>query len=305
MEPIIYSEKDAAIFEKLQKQGPLGKRALFIFQYLFLRKEFRGLVKLIREELEIPPDGLDLTMKEGVEKFSKEYASNYDFNGEVIFQKKIYLNSKSLNTHKSIEQYVEQCGILAYTPNMYMADRFIEAIIKEYILLNDFIGLYKGAFALTSIARYEGDIDDTEDPHEPMELRIEIPVSAKKEEILDYINETWEALEFTKRKILKKKDFIRFRPRTNFIRDLQIFNKYLEIEKLSKKQRQERHIDYIELAVIRELKEEGLSNVPDDGTVRSIVSRLRNEIKDKNSFWLEHDEKSLEGRTTIAPMDDF
>lgn len=294
MDKIIYSQKDEKVFEKLAKQGPIGKRALFIFQYLFLRKEFQSLVKLIRKDLKIPEDGYSPHKDEDIKVFLNKYILDYEFNGEIVIHKKIYLNSGIADVHESIQKYVEQCGILAYTPNMYMADSFVKAIIKEYILFNDFIGIYKGNFALTSFARYEFNTNGTEEQVEPIELRLEIPISAKKEEIIDYINNTWDDLESAKKKVLNKKDFVRFRPRVNFIRDIRIFNKYLEIEKLSIKQRKEKLIDYIELGVIKELKDEGMKDLPDSGTVRSIVSRLRNEIKDKNAFWEEQEQKDEE-----------
>ena len=305
MDKIIYSKKDELIFNKLTKQGPLGKRALFIFQYLFLRKEFKDLIKSIRKMLDIPEDGFDPHKKEDVDILLNKYITNYRFEGEIISQKRIDLISKNVNANRLIEKYIEQCGVLAYTPNMYLADSFIMAIIKEYILFNDFIGLYKGNFALTSVASYEDDTTGTENQQEPKELRIEIPISAKKEEIIDYINETWEALEFTRKKILSKKDFVRFRPRANFIRDIQIFNKYLEIEKLSKRQRKDKFISYIELGVVRELKKEGMKNIPDSGTIRSIISRLRNEIKDKNAFWEEQEDEIIKPKTVGTNLEDF
>lgn len=286
MNKIPFSKKDELVFEKLSKQGPLGKRALFIFQYLFLRQEFKDFVKLSRESLKIPVDGFDPSKTEDMKIFLNKYVTNYHFGGEIVFQKNIDLRNEKVDVGSGIEKWVEQCGILAYAPNMYLADGFIRCILKEYILFNDFVGIYKGAFALTSIATY----DQERDYEEPKEIRLEIPISAKKEEIIDYINETWEALEYAKKKVLTPKDFVRFRPRNNFIRDLKIFNKYIEIENLSRKQRKEKLIDYIEIGVIRELKNEGMSDLPDSGTVRSIVSRLRNEIKDKNAFW-EKDEE--------------
>lgn len=290
MDKIEYSKKDEKIFEKLQNQGPLGKRALFIFQYLFLRKEFKKLVGEIRKELNIPENGFDPSSKEDMGIFLNKYVSEYDFNGEIIFQRKVNFD-REINT--KIENFVEQCGVLSYSPNMYLADSFIQSLIKEYILFNDFIGLYKGNFALTSIARYEDNTNGTEDQMEPIELRLEIPISVKKEEFKDYIDATWEAIEFAKKKVLKKNDFIRFRPRMNFIRDLEIYNKYLELEKLSKKQRKDKEIDYLEIGVKRELEEKGSKNIPDLGTIRSIVSRLKNEIKDKNAFWKEYEEEPI------------
>lgn len=307
MDPILYSKKDEVIFEKLQKQGPLGKRALFIFQYLFLRKEFKDLVRNLRSELKIPENGFDPNKDEDIAEFitKRQLIKAPFYAGEVIHQKKINFPRQESDVGDLIEKYIEQCGILAYAPNMYLADNFIKAIIREYVLFNDFVGLYKGNFALSSIAHYEQGMKGTEDQIDPIELRLEIPISAKKEEIIDYINTSWDALELAKKEVLKKKDFIRFRPRQNFIRDLQIYNKYLEIEKLSKNQRKERQIDYIELGVLRELKEEGVTDLPDSGTVRSIISKLKNEIKDKNAFWQEYEEEPAEEVSQNTNIEDF
>ena len=81
MDKITYSEKDELIFEKLQKQGPLGKRALFIFQYLFLRKEFKELVKKIREKLNIPKDGFEPYKDKDRSIFKEKFISNSSFDG--------------------------------------------------------------------------------------------------------------------------------------------------------------------------------------------------------------------------------
>lgn len=307
MEPILYSKKDEIIFDKLQKQGPLGKRALFIFQYLFLRKEFKDLVKNLRSELKIPENGFDPKDDKDITEFitKRQFIEAPFYAGEVIHQKKIVFPRQESNVNDLIEKYIQQCGILAYAPNMYLAEGFIQAIIREYVLFNDFVGLYKSNFALSSIAHYEYNTNGTEDQIDPAELRLEIPISAKKEEIIDYINETWDALEIAKKKVLKKKDFVRFRPRQNFIRDLQIYNKYLEIEKLSKNQRKEKMIDYIELGVLRDLKEAGVKDLPDSGTVRSIISKLKNEIKDKNAFWEEYEEEEVEETPKNINLDDF
>jgi hypothetical protein len=300
MEKISYTNKDELIFEKLQKQGPLGKRALFIFQYLFLRKEFQDFVKKIRDLLKIPENGFDPYNKEDVKEFAgkRKYLTAPFYNSEVIHQNRIFFPNNKFDVNKIIENYVEQCGVLAYAPNMYLADHFISAILREYILFNNFVGIYKNSFALSSVASYGDNTNGNEDQQDPIELRLEIPISAKKEEIIDYINQTWGAIEMTKKLVLHKKDFVRFRPRQKFIRDLKIFNKYLEIEKLSKNQRKEKAIGYIELGVLKELREDGVKDLPDSGTIRSIVSQLRNEIKDKNIFWEEIEQENEEVKNT-------
>lgn len=283
MNPISFSNKDELIFKELQHQGPLGKRALFIFQFLFLRNDFRPLVDNIRNKLKIPSDGYDPYSDKDIKEFitDKKYIEGYLYTGELIIQKKIVFSRPEIDD--LIQEYTEQCGVLSCIPNMYLADNFITAIIREYILFNKFLGLYKSNFALISVIRYGENTIGLEDQMEPIELRLEMPISAKKEEITDFINEIWGDLDLTKKDILKPNDFVRFRPRSNFIRDLQIYNSYIKIENLSKKEKKEKMIDYIELGVIRDLRERGVVDLPDSGTIRSIVSRLKNEIKDKNA----------------------
>jgi len=53
--------KDEKVFEKLNSLGALGKRAVFIFQYLFLREDFRKMILKVREKLDIPKDGFDVS----------------------------------------------------------------------------------------------------------------------------------------------------------------------------------------------------------------------------------------------------
>lgn len=64
-------------------------------------------------------------------------------------------------------------------------------------------------------------------------------------------------------------------------------------------------IDYIELGVLRELQQEGVKDLPDSGTIRSIVSRLRNEIKDKNAFWQEQEEEVAKDIPKSTNIEDF
>ncbi|MEN9881025.1 MAG: hypothetical protein RLZZ308_208 [Candidatus Parcubacteria bacterium] len=63
MNKIELSEKDEEIFNRLNSLGAIGKRALFIFQYLFLRKDFRDFVSAVRETEGLPKNGLDITKK--------------------------------------------------------------------------------------------------------------------------------------------------------------------------------------------------------------------------------------------------
>lgn len=295
MDSIQFSKKDEEIFDRLQKQGPLGKRALFVFQYLFLRREFFDLVRKVREILKIPADGFNPKKEEDIKIFLEKYINNFDFNGEMIIHKSIQFRSENNNdANDLIVKFIEQCGVLSYVPNMLFGEGFVMSIIKEYILFNDFVGIYRGSFASASFAKYNLNSKSSDDCVNDLELKLEVPISVRKDELKDYIDSIWEAIESAKKNVLEKRDFIRFRPRANFVRDLRIFNKYIEIEKLSKKQKKEKGIDYIEIGVLRALKDEGMTNLPDDGTIRSVVSRLRNEIKDKNAFWQEYDDKSLE-----------
>jgi hypothetical protein len=183
---------------------------------------------------------------------------------------------------------MEQSGITLVVPNMDWADGFIKSVIQEYIVLNDFVGFFKGSFGMATVETYGvTGLEDDDDDREPVELRLSIPISAKKDEVKDYLNSIWETFEFSRKEILSKKDTVRFRPRPNFIRDIRILNKYIEIENLSSKQRKEKGVEYIEISVKKELENSGMKNIPDEGTIRSIVSRLKNEIKDNSSFWKE------------------
>lgn len=53
MKQITYSEKDIEAFKKLSSRGPLGKRALFIMQKIFLKNGFREMVQEVRKEIKI------------------------------------------------------------------------------------------------------------------------------------------------------------------------------------------------------------------------------------------------------------
>jgi hypothetical protein len=106
MEKIEYSSKDIEVFKKLSNQGPLGKRALFIFQYLFLRKEFKDLVKNIRSELKIPENGFDPRDDKDIAEFitKRQFIEAPFYAGEVIHQKKIVFPRQESNVNDLIEK---------------------------------------------------------------------------------------------------------------------------------------------------------------------------------------------------------
>lgn len=302
MNKIDFSQKDELIFEKLNNLGALGKRALFIFQHLFLREDFRKLVMDIRQKLGIPTTGLEPKNNTEHRKIVEErFLDHGGFNGEIIFNTKIKLDC---DANQLVDRYIEQSGIDSSVPNMDLAEGFIKSVIQEYVVLNDFVGFFKGSFALATVETY-GDFKQDDDDRDPVEMRFSIPISAKKEEVKDYFDTIWGNVEFARKEILSEKDRVRFRPRANFIRDLRILNKYIEIENLSIAQRKDRGISYIEIATKKELALEGFKDIPDEGTIRSIVSRLKNEIKDKSAFWQEIEEPELPEKTDSAKFDDF
>lgn len=276
MDQISYTEKDIRAFETLVSHGPLGRRAIFVFQYLLLRKDFQDFVANIRKEAEIPLNGLVI--------------DDYDSPENVVYSFYRSDHNKRGEFSKKTSSYIESCGVLSHTPSTYLTS-FIEWIALEYIVFNDFCGAYKTHFAMFDFETYEN-MDGTEDQHTPTEIRYYLPVSAKKEEFIAYINETWEELE--SRRELSDKDSKRFKPRKNFFRDLRILNKYLEVENLTRQERKDQGIVYIDIEVQKRLKEEGMDDVPDDGTIRALVNRLKNDIKDRNSFFKEIEDDEIE-----------
>ncbi len=238
MEPIIITHKDEMALMKLAGQGPLGKRALYIFQYLFLRSDFRELVRTLRAEFEIPPEGIDLSDDKQREIVRQKYVDAGGFNGEIIFTDRFILDPKM--SHR-IDQFIEQCGVIQYSPNMDLAEGYISAIVREYVLLNNFLGFYKNRFGLITVEQYDV-YDDDDNDEKNVELRFSIPVSVKKEEFKDYIDNIWDDIENSRKDFLRKQDQIRFRPRNNFVRDVLILNKYLELEKLPKSKQMARGV---------------------------------------------------------------
>ena len=289
MDNISYSAKDIKAFETLGTHGPLGRRATFVFQYLFLRKDFREFVVAIRKKWKLPEEGLNISEYNTPVKIVQEYFSG------TVNQRKGY--------GTETEAYIESCGVLNYTPSTYLSS-FIEWVLLEYIVFNDFCGGYKKHFAMIDFDTYEN-MDGTEDQHTPTEIKYYVPISAKKEEFVAYVKETWSELEL--RRQLSDDDSKRFKPRKHFFRDLRILNKYLEIEKLSRRDRNDQMIVYIDLEVQKRLREEGMEDIPDEGTIRALVNRLKNDIKDKNSFFKEIENDPIEElpETKSSDADDF
>ncbi len=61
MDQISYTDNDIKAFETLGTHGPLGRRATFVFQYLFLRKDFREFIIETRKKWKLPIEGLVLS----------------------------------------------------------------------------------------------------------------------------------------------------------------------------------------------------------------------------------------------------
>lgn len=299
MEPITITKKDELALMKLSEQGPLGKRALYIFQYLFIRSDFRELVRTLRAEFEIPSEGFDLSDEKQSEIVRQKYVDAGGFNGEIIFTDRFNLDPKM--SHR-IDQFIEQCGVIQYSPNMDLAEGFISAIVREYVLLNNFLGFYKNRFGLITVEQYDV-YDDDDNDEKNVELRFSIPVSVKKEEFKDYIDNIWDDIESSRKDFLRRQDQIRFRPRNNFVRDVLILNKYLELERLPKSKQMARGVNYLDVATRKELIAEGCKDIPDEGTIRSIVSRLKREIKEKSAYW-EELEPDPEPDPNYKPADD-
>lgn len=288
MDNISYSNNDIKAFETLGTHGPLGRRATFVFQYLFLRKDFREFITTTRKKWKLPEEGLKITDCDTPNQTVQEY-----FSGK---------GNKKNGFGRETEAYIESCGVLSHTPSTYLTS-FIEWILLEYLIFNDFCGGYKNHFAMFDFDTYEN-MDGTKDQHTPTEIKYYIPVSAKKEEFIAYVNETWSELELKRQ--LSDEDSRRFKPRKNFFRDLRILNKYIEIESLPRKERNDQMIVYIDLEVQKRLREEGMEDVPDEGTIRALVNRLKNDIKDKNSFFKEiedYPEEPIEPKS--SDTDDF
>jgi hypothetical protein len=302
MEPITITKKDEQALIRLADQGPLGKRALYIFQYLILRADFRSMVKDLRTEYGIPTEGYDLSDPEQTKLVKTNFFDGGGFSGEMIFTPSFRVDP---NMKYGINNFIEQCGVVQYSPNMDLAEGFISAIVQEYIVINDFLGIYKNKFGLITVEQY--DIYDTgegRDEEKDVELRFSIPVSVKKEEFKDYIDNIWNELENSRKDFLRKQDQVRFRPRTNFVRDVLILNKYIELEKLPKSKQIARGVNYLDVATRKELIAEGNLDIPDEGSIRSIVSRLKREIKEKSAYWEER-EPDPEPDPDYKPSDDF
>ena len=64
-----------------------------------------------------------------------------------------------------------------------------------------------------------------------------------------------------------------------------------------------RGVNYLDVATRKELIAEGYKDIPDEGTIRSIVSRLKREIKEKSAYW-EEQEPDPEPDPNYKPTDD-
>lgn len=268
---IIISRKDVYIIDKLQKGNALQRRACEIFQILLFNHNFKDFIYKTRRDMKIPMNGLDLANKR-----ESEIVKNRFFSSDYILYRKESVRTPGLFFDDSkiaseVDKFIKKENILDLISISVDNDFLYElvfSIIKEYSILNDIIQLKDGVGMILRT-------DYEEDVGIPNELTITVSPTVTMEELIDYIKANWNGIKFLQESILgEEKAKKRLKLSKNFIRDIKIYNRYLDL--LEKKQKKEIDFKYIDLEIAKEFK--GLN----EGTIRSIISKVNKLVEFAN-----------------------
>lgn len=260
---IYISQKDIKIINKLRRGTALQRRACEIFQILLLNRNFKDFIFKKRKDMKIPMNGLDLANKS-----ESEIVKNRFFSSDYILYRKESVRTPGLFFDDSkiaseVDRFIKKENILdliSISADNDFLYKLVFSIIKEYSILNDIIQLKDGVGMILRT-------DYEEDVGIPNELTITVSPTVTMEELIDYIKANWNGIKFLQESILgEEKAKKRLKLSKNFIRDVEIYNKHLDL--LEKKKKGEINFSYVDLEIAKEFKD------LNDGTIRSIISKV-------------------------------
>ncbi len=268
---IYISQKDINIINRLQKGTALQRRACEIFQILLLNYNFKDFIYKIRKDMKIPTEGLSLD-----DENEREMARKRFFIDDYTIYRKESLRTPGIFFDDSkivleVDKFIKEKNILNFisisVDNDFL-DGLVFSIVKDYSIFNDLIQIKDGVGMILR-TNYEEDVGI------PNELTITVSPTVTMEEFIDYIKANWDGIKVLQESILgEEKTKKRLKLSKHFVRDIQIYNKYLDL--LEKKKKDEVDFKYIDLEIVKDFKD--LS----EGTIRSIVSKINKLVKSIN-----------------------
>lgn len=268
---ISLTNEDISILNELSSGSTLQRRAFEIFKFLLLRTDFKAFVQNIRKKEGIPSQGVKLSDAKAwkEDKTARKYLNKggYHSGSGIVSTNTISIPFK---VRPEIEKYVAHINIEETIQPIGIFDNIIASIIFEYCLFNS-VPLI-GVDTIT-VSRADFDIFS--------EIQINVMVSITKEELIKAIEDNWGGIKSLKDELLSEstKGKVRHRLKSSkeFPRDIKIYNKYVELISTPKK---ERGFSYIDIEIAKEMKNDG--NVTDEGNIRSIINRIKEQIKIAN-----------------------
>jgi len=198
---------------------------------------------------------------------------NYRFKSFVKRMKSLIAQSGVTDTteiHKKLgETIYEKAGEFVSNENIYLHTGnfrqyiLIEDIISDYVIYGD-IKPDKDIAVLLYSQKTDG-------------IRIDFSPYATKKEMIHFIDSNWDLIKTMREVSLgNKKAKERVNPGKNFVRDIQIFNRY---QALLSTHKSERKSTYVEMQVANEFGDK-----VEYGTIKSIVSRVNKNLKKINNL---------------------
>ncbi len=267
---IVLSNTDECILNDLHSRGSLGRRGAEIFQLLLLRDDFRPLVKLMRDSLGMTREALAENGSQHFDQIAEQhfvngavirdtaYPAKYSINGNPGDILNKYISEKILPLLQTKDEEGGLYGDL-------FTDSIIERMLCEYILTN----------TITMIGCEVGMVHYDEEPIGwEQEIVFTFMATATKEDVHSFIDNNWDAVIIFKEKILQNRAKRRMIKADNFIRDVKIYNAYIDRMNTQSKS------GYASAKIANALRKEGIKL--SDEAVMPAITRLRRRLHAAN-----------------------
>lgn len=300
--PISLLQIDREIFNKLVTLGSRGRRGAEVFQWLLLRDDFKPFAKSLYDRVTFPNEADESSKKQFITDHFVEGSVNRDIalNGHYILGGVL---------DEEISRYAIEKVLPLLQKKDLFSDVFIERMITEYVLFGDvnLIGCEIGMVHCTehrknaeqTIKPFQPLPSDTEllprkeivfDPSEydendvlPEEVIFTFGADVTKEDVREFINRNWDAVNLLQRLVINQGALIPKRKiYRQLIQDIWIYNRYLAVleqrneEKVVKEIAEDRPT-YPQTVVLNEANKMfgGKNKVKSEGSVSTIVARIQ------------------------------
>ena len=265
------SNEDIKCLSKLasKKSSVMERRTHGIMCEVLLLNDFKNLVRKMRKKLKIPADGFSRSILLVIKKNPRTIGDIYTENDKKVYVKQSFFETldRDIFSYIHSKDYFEKY----HNRDLYSLDIMTE-LIREYICFGSVSGSgYLGNITYENNGGEDGYAD---------KIRIEVRPDIRKEELLDFIRDNYVLIKAYNHvaNVKRKNKQKRFKISKKFSKDIFIYKKYLEVLSQTKITK-----ETIEEIVAREYNKHFYPKVVSDGTVRTIVQRMREKINLINS----------------------